>query len=170
MSTTQFTSIQKRTMKLQALQVFNLLDSKARIEERIEKLKSRLEEKVTSLESEIATIEADIITADTFTRSKTGYSSEQLFEKVVKETEKLDSDGNPIKRTTIEFKYPDTIIPTEEETTTETTEEFTETTEESTTESTEETTEDTSSEVDVETSTTEESNNVTLVSISISKK
>ena len=140
MSTTQFTNIQKRTMKLQALQVFNFLDKKERLEKRIETLKERLEEKQKSIEEEIAEIDTEISTADAYIVSKTGYSATDIFEKVTKETGKLDDNGNPITRTTIDFKY-DSVIPEETPSTTEETTEEASTTESTTeeTEATEET-------------------------------
>lgn len=40
-----------------------------------------------------------------------GYGTEDLVEKVIEDTGKLDKDGKPIKLTKYVLKYPDTILP-----------------------------------------------------------
>jgi hypothetical protein len=40
-----------------------------------------------------------------------GYGTADIIKKVVTPTDKLDKNGNPLKQTSYEFIYPDTIIP-----------------------------------------------------------
>jgi hypothetical protein len=73
--------------------------------------------KKTEIDSELSIIEASIDAADAPTRAMTGgYGSEQLFNKEVTDTGKVDKNGTPIKTTKFVPKYPETIIPVEEET------------------------------------------------------
>ena len=44
-----------------------------------------------------------------------GYTTDVLFTKVVTETGKVDKDGRPLKMTKYELRYPDTILPVQEE-------------------------------------------------------
>lgn len=73
--------------------------------------------KKTEIDNELSIIEASIDAADAPTRAMTGgYGSEQLFTKEVTDTGKVDKNGTPIKTTKFVPKYPETIIPVEEET------------------------------------------------------
>ena len=73
--------------------------------------------KKAEIDNELSIIEASIDAADAPTRAMTGgYGSEQLFTKEVTDTGKVDKNGTPIKTTKFVPKYPETIIPVEEET------------------------------------------------------
>lgn len=73
--------------------------------------------KKNEIDAELETINASIEAADAPTRAMTGgYGSEQLFNKEVTDTGKVDKNGTPIKTTKFVPKYPETIIPVEEET------------------------------------------------------
>lgn len=73
--------------------------------------------KKNEIDAELETINASIDAADAPTRAMTGgYGSEQLFTKEVTDTGKVDKNGTPIKTTKFVPKYPETIIPVEEET------------------------------------------------------
>lgn len=73
--------------------------------------------KKIEIDNELSIIEASIDAADAPTRAMTGgYGSEQLFTKEVTDTGKVDKNGTPIKTTKFVPKYPETIIPVEEET------------------------------------------------------
>ena len=73
--------------------------------------------KKTEIDNELSIIEASIDAADAPTRAMTGgYGSEQLFTKEITDTGKVDKNGTPIKTTKFVLKYPETIIPVEEET------------------------------------------------------
>lgn len=73
--------------------------------------------KKNEIDAELETINASIDAADAPTRAMTGgYGSEQLFNKEITDTGKVDKNGTPIKTTKFVLKYPETIIPIEEET------------------------------------------------------
>lgn len=73
--------------------------------------------KKNEIDAELETINASIEAADAPTKAMTGgYGSEQLFTKEVTDTGKVDKNGTPIKTTKFVPKYPETIIPVEEET------------------------------------------------------
>lgn len=40
-----------------------------------------------------------------------GYGTEDLVDKVIEDTSKVNKDGNPIKITKYTLKYPDTVVP-----------------------------------------------------------
>lgn len=74
--------------------------------------KNRLVAKVTEMNEEINNLQQMIDLSDAPVKLMTGgYGVEELINKVVTPTDKLDKNGNVIKQTTYEFKYPDTIIP-----------------------------------------------------------
>ena len=59
-----------------------------------------------------ALVNAALAAADAPTKAITGgFGSEDLFEKVVTDTGKVNKDGNPIKVTKFVLKYPGTVIP-----------------------------------------------------------
>lgn len=73
--------------------------------------------KKNEIDAELETINASIEAADAPTKAMTGgYGSEQLFNKEITDTGKVDKNGTPIKTTKFVLKYPETIIPVEEET------------------------------------------------------
>ena len=45
-----------------------------------------------------------------------GYSTEDLVERVIENTGKADKDGKPVKITKYVLKYPETVVPVEENT------------------------------------------------------
>lgn len=72
--------------------------------------------KKNEIDAELETINASIEAADAPTKTMTGgYGSEQLFTKEITDTGKVDKNGTPIKTTKFVPKYPETIIPVEEE-------------------------------------------------------
>jgi hypothetical protein len=66
-------------------------------------------ERISVLDSQIAKLDSNI-------RETSGFGVEELIERVVYTTHKLDKDNNPVEVKTVkwELKYPETIIPTEE--------------------------------------------------------
>lgn len=74
--------------------------------------KSEIDTELELLQSQIEQFEAPIkdVTG--------GYGTEDLVERVVETTDKVDKDGKPIKVTKWCLRYPETIIPIEEELTT----------------------------------------------------
>jgi hypothetical protein len=67
-------------------------------------------ERISVLDSQIAKLDSNI-------RETSGFGVEELIERVVYTTHKLDKDNNPVEVKTVkwELKYPETIIPVEEE-------------------------------------------------------
>lgn len=99
----EFNQFEKVTIKRTAMNVNPLVSKRL-----------KLQKKVLELQAEIDVLQK---TQDQFEEPiKTmtgGYNTEDLVEKVIKTTEKLDNKGNPIKTTTYVFKYPETITPNE---------------------------------------------------------
>ena len=73
--------------------------------------------KKNEIDAELETINASIEAADAPTKAMTGgFGSEELFTKEITDTGKVDKNGTPIKNSKFVLKYPETIIPVEEET------------------------------------------------------
>lgn len=70
--------------------------------------KSEIDAELELLQSQIEQFEAPIkdVTG--------GYGTEDLIERVVETTDKVDKDGKPVKVTKWCLRYPETIIPVEE--------------------------------------------------------
>ena len=74
--------------------------------------KSKLKEKIDALQAEYDKIEDAQEQFEAPIRKMTGgYGTEDLIEKVIEDTGKLDKDGKSIKLTKYVLKYPDTILP-----------------------------------------------------------
>lgn len=74
--------------------------------------RDRLIAKMHEMQVELESLNAAIAAADAPTKAITGgFGSEDLFEKVVTDTGKVNKDGNPIKVTKFVLKYPETVIP-----------------------------------------------------------
>lgn len=74
--------------------------------------RDRLVAKIAELQNELDIINASIEAADAPTKMLTGgFGSEDLFDKVVTDTGKVNKDGNPIKVTKFVLKYPETVTP-----------------------------------------------------------
>lgn len=74
--------------------------------------KNKLVSKITELQNELEGVNNLIEVTDAPTKAMTGgYGTEDIIKKVVTPTDKIDKNGNTIKVTSYEFKYPDTIIP-----------------------------------------------------------
>ena len=74
--------------------------------------RDRIMEKINKLDSELQEVLELLKIADAPTKAITGgYGSEDLFEKIITDTGKLDKNGNPVKITKFNLKYPDTVLP-----------------------------------------------------------
>lgn len=74
--------------------------------------KTKLKEKIDALQAEYDQIEEAQEQFEAPIRKMTGgYGTEDLVEKVIEDTGKLDKDGKSIKLTKYVLKYPDTILP-----------------------------------------------------------
>lgn len=76
--------------------------------------KNKLLAQIGEMREELASIQAQIDGYQIPIKEATGgWTTEDLVERVVTETTKLDKDGKPIKMTQYVLKYPDTIVPPE---------------------------------------------------------
>ena len=74
--------------------------------------KTKLKEKIDALQAEYDKIEGAQEQFEVPIRKMTGgYGTEDLVEKVIEGTGKLDKDGKPVKLAKYVLKYPDTILP-----------------------------------------------------------
>lgn len=80
------------------------------------KEKQKLQGVISESMERIAVLDSQIAKLDSNIRETSGYGVEELIERVVYTTHKLDKDNNPVEVKTVkwELKYPETIIPTEE--------------------------------------------------------
>lgn len=74
--------------------------------------KNKLLAQIGEMREELTSIQAQIEGYQIPIKEATGgYTTEDLVERVVTETAKLDKDGKPIKMTQYVLKYPETIVP-----------------------------------------------------------
>ena len=74
--------------------------------------KDKILNKMGEMREELISIQAQIDGYQVPIKEVTGgWTTEDLVERVVTETTKLDKDGKPIKMTQYVLKYPETIIP-----------------------------------------------------------
>lgn len=81
------------------------------------KQKNKLKTKLAEIEEQLKVVNEQIDLTDAPTVAMTGYHTSDIIKKIVTPTDKVDKQGQIIKRVTFEFIYPETIIPpTTEET------------------------------------------------------
>lgn len=79
--------------------------------------KQKLQAEIVDREKELESIQKQLETYEAPIKEATGgYGTEDLIVRIVEVTDKTDKDGKPIKSTKWNLKYPDTIIPSVEET------------------------------------------------------
>lgn len=82
--------------------------------------KQKLQAEIAEREEEMASIQKQLDTYEAPIKEATGgYGTEDLVVRTVEVTDKMDKDGKPVKVTKWNLKYPETIIPEEEEVVTE---------------------------------------------------
>lgn len=99
-----FNSKEITSIKRTAMNVNPLVVKKTKIKEKIDQLNmeyNMLQEQQDNWEMAIKAMTG-------------GYTTEDLIDKVIEDTGKVDKDGKPIKITKYVLKYPDTVIPAEE--------------------------------------------------------
>lgn len=97
----EFSKFEIASIKRVAQNVSSMVIKKNKIKAQIDKLQEEYDQLVAMQEQYEAPI-----------RTMTGgYSSEDLFERVVENTGKVDKDGKPVKVTKYILKYPETVIP-----------------------------------------------------------
>ena len=78
--------------------------------------KQKLQAEIAEREEELKSIQVQLDTYEAPIKEATGgYSTEDLVVRTVEVTDKVDKDGKPIKVTKWNLKYPETIVPIEEE-------------------------------------------------------
>lgn len=79
--------------------------------------KQKLQAEIADREEELKSIQVQLDTYEAPIKEATGgYGTEDLVVRTVEVTDKLDKDGKPVKVTKWNLKYPETIVPVEEET------------------------------------------------------
>ena len=74
--------------------------------------KNKIKKQIAALSEEYDTLDKMQEQYEASIKTMTGgYSTEDLVDKVIKDTGKVDKDGKPIKVTQYILKYPETIIP-----------------------------------------------------------
>ena len=101
----EFTKFQVATIKRVAQSVSPLVRQKEKLTREINEREKELE----SIQIQIDAFQGPI------KEMTGGFSSEDLVQRVVEVTDKLDKEGKPVKITKWVLKYPDTIIPVAEE-------------------------------------------------------
>lgn len=97
--------------KLSKFEIANLKRTAENVSKLISR-KNKLAELIKNYTEEYNEIVKNIDLYDAATIHITGgYHTEDIIERKVVFTDKLDKNGKPIKKTVFEFKYPDTIIP-----------------------------------------------------------
>lgn len=82
--------------------------------------KNKLVAEIASMQTEVNHLQNMIASSEAPVRELTGYGVEDLVEKVVIVSDKLDKNGNIIKTPKFVLKYPETVVPPTENTETET--------------------------------------------------
>lgn len=78
--------------------------------------KQKLQAEIAEREEELKSIQIQIDAHEAPIKEVTnGYGTEDLVIRTVEVTDKLDKDGKPVKVTKWNLKYPETIVPIEEE-------------------------------------------------------
>ena len=74
--------------------------------------KNKILAQIVEMRNELCSLQAQIDGYQIPIKEVTGgYTTEDLVERVITETTKLDKDGKPIKMTQYVLKYPETVIP-----------------------------------------------------------
>lgn len=100
----EFKSTEIAQLKRTAQNVHPKVMRKNKILQQIEELKQEYEENMTEIEAWEAPIR----------KMTGGYTTEDLIDRIVEDTGKVNKDGIPIKSTKYVLKYPDTVVPPEE--------------------------------------------------------
>ena len=78
--------------------------------------KQKLQAEIAERENELVSIQKQLDTYEAPIKEATGgFGTEDLVVRTVEITDKVDKDGKPIKVTKWSLKYPETIVPVEEE-------------------------------------------------------
>lgn len=101
----QFSKFQIASFKRTAQNVYPLVRERNKLINTLKETAEKLENIKMQLEAYQAPIKA----------ATGGYTTDDLIEREVIDTGKLDKNGNPVKQTVFRLKYPETIIPVVDE-------------------------------------------------------
>lgn len=101
----QFSKFQIASFKRTAQNVYPLVRERNKLINTLKETAEKLENIKMQLEAYQAPIKA----------ATGGYTTDDLIEREVIDTGKLDKNGNPVKQTVFRLKYPETIIPVSDE-------------------------------------------------------
>lgn len=77
--------------------------------------KQKLQAEIAEREEELNSVQIQIDGYQTPIKEATGgFTTEDLIERVVEATDKLDKDGKPIKVTKWNLKFPETVVPAQD--------------------------------------------------------
>lgn len=116
----RFSKIEISSIKTIAKNVTPYVNKKNKVDEKIkeihekveEMIKKRVEKKVAKLEAEKAGYQAIIDSMNATVKHITGgYTTEDLVNREVVKTGKLDQNGKEILQTRYTLKYPETVVP-----------------------------------------------------------
>ena len=94
------TVLQKQSIKLAAQQIYQYSDRIAMLREHIASIEKQIKE--------YEDIQEDL---GALCYKWTGYKPTDLIDRIFKETDRKDKDGESIKLKVFAFRYPDTIVP-----------------------------------------------------------
>lgn len=73
--------------------------------------RDKLQKKIMELQEELDTVNARIEMNQATVKLDTGYTTDDLIDRVVETSDKKDKNGYPIKNTKYVLKYPETYVP-----------------------------------------------------------
>ena len=73
--------------------------------------RDKLQKKITELQEELDTVNARIEMNQATVKLDTGYTTDDLIDRVVETSDKKDKNGYPVKNTKYVLKYPETYVP-----------------------------------------------------------
>jgi len=73
--------------------------------------RDKLQKKIMELQQELDTVNARIEMNQATVKLDTGYTTDDLIDRIVETSDKKDKNGYPVKNTKYVLKYPETYVP-----------------------------------------------------------
>lgn len=73
--------------------------------------RDKLQKKIMELQEELDTVNARIEMNQATVKLDTGYTTDDLIDRIVETSDKKDKNGYPVKNTKYVLKYPETFVP-----------------------------------------------------------
>lgn len=73
--------------------------------------RDKLQKKIMELQEELDTVNARIEMNQATVKLDTGYTTDDLIDRIVETSDKKDKNGYPVKNTKYVLKYPETYVP-----------------------------------------------------------